>query len=187
VFLAGCEHRFVPDEQSSFLVADMDELPVSLQNLDHPIVSIPPVVQSFCCYAQIQLERPVSAELYEIMGDMFMSLLKEQTFMPRVELRIAKVLEYLEQDLSMTPSLLELANVACLSVSQLKKLFKKETSKTTSQYLLDLRMVKARGLLAHTDTPIGLIANLVGYQDISTFSHRFSAYFGHSPRNSRHQ
>ncbi|MGY8870371.1 MAG: helix-turn-helix domain-containing protein [Pseudomonadales bacterium] len=48
-------------------------------------------------------------------------------------------------------------------------------------------MAKAHGLLAHTDSPINIVANIVGYQDVPAFSHRFSAYFGHSPSNSRRQ
>ena len=187
VFPAGCKHRFVPDEQSSFLVADMDKLPSSLQKLSHPVVTIPPTVQSFCCYVEQQLEYPISPDLYESMGEMFMVLIEEQKFLPRLDPRIARVLEFLEKDISVTFKLSALAEIACLSVSQLKNLFKKETGKTTTQYLLSLRMTKARGLLAHTDTPVNIVANKVGYQDVSAFSHRFSAYFGHSPRNSRHQ
>ncbi|WED28381.1 helix-turn-helix transcriptional regulator [Vibrio sp. DW001] len=56
-----------------------------------------------------------------------------------------------------------------------------------TQYLLALRMDKARALLTHTDYPVSIIANMVGYQDTAAFSHRFSAYFGHSPRKSRQQ
>ena len=187
VFPKGCEHKFIPDDQSSFLVADMDELPSSLQNLSHPVISIPPTVQLFCGYVEKQLEYPISTKLYDFMGEMFMSLLEEQDFMPRLDPRIARVLEYIEKDISLTPSLASLAQIACLSLSQLKNLFKKETGQTTTQYLLSLRMDKARGLLAHTDTPVNIVANNVGYQDVSAFSHRFSVYFGHSPRNSRHQ
>lgn len=187
VFPAGREHRFVPDEQSSFLVADLDELPTSLQNLSHPVVTLALALQSFCGYVERQLEYPMSPVLYKGMGDLFLTLLEEQTFLPRLDPRIARVLEYLEKDITITPPLSTLAEIACLSVSQLKNLFKKETGQTTSQYLLALRMTKARGLLAHTDTPVNIVASTVGHQDASAFSHRFSAYFGHSPRNSRHQ
>ncbi|KJZ14890.1 hypothetical protein TW85_07305 [Marinomonas sp. S3726] len=187
VFPKGCEHKFVPDEGSSFLVADMNELPPSLACLSHPVISIPPALQYFCGYVEKQLEYPISKQLYESMGEMFMTILEEQTFIPRLDPRIARVLEYFEKDISVTPSLATLAQVACLSVSQLKNLFKKETGQTTSQYLLSIRMTKARGLLAHTDTPVNIVANSVGYQDLSAFSHRFSVYFGHSPSNSRHQ
>lgn len=187
VFPAGCKHRFIPDEKSSFLVVDMNELPLNLQNLSHPVISMPRPIQSFCRYIECQLECPISSELHQSMGEMFMKLITEHKFRPRLDLRIIRVLEYLEKDIGNTPTLSTLAEIAYLSVSQLKNLFKKETGKTTMQYLLSLRMNKARGLLEHTDTPINIIANNVGYQDVSAFSHRFSVYFGHSPSHSRHQ
>jgi len=187
VFPAGCKHKFIPDEKSSFLVVDMDDLPLSLQNLSHPVITIPRPIQSFCRYVECQLECPISTELYDSMVELFIKLITEHKFRPRLDPRITRVLEYLEKDIGCTPALPMLAEIAYLSVSQLKNLFKKETGKTTMQYLLSLRMDKARGLLEHTDTPVNIIANNVGYQDVSAFSHRFSAYFGHSPRNSRHQ
>lgn len=111
--------------------------------------------------------------------------MSEQTFLPTMDSRIARVVEYLEKDLSASPSLTEMASVACLSLSQLKVLFKKETGKTTGQQLLTLRMEKARALLIHTDYPVNLIASPVGYQDLSAFSHRFASYFGYPPRKLR--
>ncbi|MNE96080.1 HTH-type transcriptional activator RhaS [compost metagenome] len=64
-------------------------------------------------------------------------------------------------------------------------LFKKETGKTTGEYLLTLRMSKARALLVHTDYPVSLIASQVGYQDLSAFSRRFASHFGYPPRKLR--
>ncbi|MGY8870370.1 MAG: hypothetical protein ACKVJE_08015 [Pseudomonadales bacterium] len=58
-----------------------------------------------------------------------MSLLEEQTFMPRLNSRIAKVLEFLKKYLSNTPPLSKIAGIACLSISQLKNLFKTEAGK----------------------------------------------------------
>ncbi|AHE49270.1 arabinose operon regulatory protein [Aeromonas hydrophila 4AK4] len=75
--------------------------------------------------------------------------------------------------------------MACLSISQFKALFKKETGQTPGQYLLHLRMEKARALLVNTDYPINVIAGDVGYQDSSAFSSRFSQYYGYPPRKLR--
>ncbi len=43
-------------------------------------------------------------------------------------------------------------------------------------------MEKAKALLTHTDLPVQLIAERVGYTDLSAFSRRFSIHFGLSPR-----
>lgn len=185
ITLAGDEHSFVPDKGSCFLVVDLDELPANLSQLQGPFVRISKSMQAFCFFAQQQLEQSVSPALEAKIGDWFVQLIGEQTFLPSIDPRIARVTEYLEKDLSLSPSLAELASVAGLSISQLKTLFKNETTKTAGQYLLTLRMDKARALLIHTDYPVGLIANLVGYQDLSAFSHRFASNFGYPPSKLR--
>ncbi|WP_419535300.1 helix-turn-helix domain-containing protein [Endozoicomonas sp.] len=43
-------------------------------------------------------------------------------------------------------------------------------------------MEKAKALLTHTDLPIQLIAERVGYNDVSAFSRRFTSHFGLSPK-----
>ncbi|WP_350629915.1 helix-turn-helix domain-containing protein, partial [Pseudoalteromonas sp. Q36-MNA-CIBAN-0048] len=48
--------------------------------------------------------------------------------------------------------------------------------------ITEKRMQKAKALLTHTDLPIQIIAEQVGYNDLSAFSRRFSLYFGLSPR-----
>lgn len=185
ITLAGDQHRFAPEQGSSFLVADLDELPANMQPLQDSFVRVSAPMQAFCYFAQKQLEHRVSPTLEQQMGGWFVQLMAEQTFLPTMDPRIARVVEHLEKDLSASPSLAELASVACLSLSQLKTLFKKETGKTSGQYLLALRMEKARALLAHTDYPINLIATQLGYQDLSAFSHRFASHFDFSPRKLR--
>lgn len=184
---AGLNHSFVPDPDSSFLVADMDELPTNLQALTYPIVSVPPQIFAFCQFVETQLQNQVSPELEASMGNLFMQLLEGQEFLPSIDKRIAKVIAHLRKDLTITPSIEELANIATLSISQLKALFKSQTSDSPHQYLTQLRMEKARALLAHTDVPINLVAHQVGYGNVSAFSRRFNEHFGHSPRASRSQ
>ncbi|MCY1287883.1 HTH-type transcriptional activator RhaR [compost metagenome] len=185
ITLAGDEHRFAPGKGSCFLVADLDELPPSMQSLQDSFVRVSESMQAFCFFVQKQLEQCVSPVLERSMGEWFVQLMGEQTFLPTMDPRIARVVESLEKDLSASPSLAELASVAFLSVSQLKSLFKKETGKTTGEYLLTLRMSKARALLVHTDYPVSLIASQVGYQDLSAFSRRFASHFGYPPRKLR--
>jgi D-lyxose ketol-isomerase len=60
VFSTGCKHRFVPDEQSRFLVSESNELPTSLQNLQHPIIAVPPQVLIFCDFVEQQIKAPTS-------------------------------------------------------------------------------------------------------------------------------
>ena len=176
-------HSFRSDEQASFVVVDSDELPDNLQSLAKPSFYISPPLISFCVFAEKQLQHQINAEIEHKMGELFSQLLLAQDFQLQLDERIARVVNYLNLNLGQTPLLSELASLACLSLSQYKTLFKQEMGKSTGRYLLDLRMEKARALLAHSDFPVGIIAEKVGYLDASAFSRRFSNYFGQSPRS----
>ena len=52
-------------------------------------------------------------------------------------------------------------------------------------YLSDLRLHKARTLLAGTGEPIQVIARRVGYQSPAAFSRAFANRYGHSPKAAR--
>lgn len=182
---SGISHSFKAMKQARFLVADLTELPVNIINIDSPFVATSNVLQTFCRFAESQLEDQVNTEIEDSIVILFKKLIENQTFHPRMDKRIACVVALLSNDLSVTLSLQELSNRANLSVSQLKTLFKEQTAKTCGQYLLMLRMEKARALLANTDIPSVIIAESVGYQDQSAFSRRFTAYFGQSPKTYR--
>ena len=185
LYPAGVEHYCIPDDNSKYLVTDLDELPEKLQDLDNLLISVPPPLQAFFYFAEKQLDYRVNAALEKSMGALVEVLLRELDFQPRVDARIARVMAFFEMDLSVSASLKELSSIAGLSLSQFKALFKKETGKTTGEYLRDLRMEKARALLVNTDYPISIIAEMVGYFDASAFTHRFSSHFGFPPRNLR--
>ena len=52
---------------------------------------------------------------------------------------------------------------------------------TVMKYVTKLRMEKAQALLTHTDYPLQIIGEKVGYKELSAFSRKFSQYFGLSP------
>lgn len=183
VIQAGCIHCFKAVIDARFLVADLNELPQNLLSIGTPFVSTSNALQLFCNFAEAQLRHRMNIDMEASMVQIFKQLLATQDFFPKIDPRITRVLELLATDLSITPSLNTLANHANLSTSQLKTLFKKHTGKTCGQYLLTLRMEKARALLANTDFPANLVAEKVGYLDQSAFSRRFNAYFGQTPRS----
>ena len=185
LYPAGAPHYCIPDKNSKYLVTDLDDLPEQLQNLDHLVVSVPPPLYAFFYFAEKQLDYRVNESLEKSMGALVEELLRELDFQPRVDPRIARVMAFLESDPSTPASLDELSSIARLSLSQFKALFKRETGKTPGDFLRDLRMEKAKALLVNTDYPIGIVAELVGYSDASSFSHRFSSHFGFPPRNLR--
>lgn len=185
ITLADQPHHFAPDAGSAFLVADMEQLPDNLTGIDESFVRVPAPIQAFCFFVQKQLEHKVSPDLEQQMGCWFVQLLNEHSFSAVADPRIQKAIDYMVADLSLTPSIDELSQSVYLSSSQFKKLFRQQTGKSSGQYLLQQRMNKARALLTHTDYPVSVIAQQLGYQDLSAFSHRFSQHFGFSPRKLR--
>ena len=153
-----------------------------MQSLSTPFTNISSPLLAFCQFVEYQLQHSHNPDLNREIGGLFVSLLAQEPFQAQYDPRISRVLEHLQQDLASTPSVPELAAIACLSLSQYKTLFKQQTGLSTSQFLLKLRMDKARALLAHTDYPVSIVAEQVGYTDLSAFSRRFSEHFGQSPR-----
>ena len=60
-------------------------------------------------------------------------------------------------------------------------MFKSETGLTISDYVLKLRMEKAKELIEIEDNKLSTIAELVGYTDAGYFSKCFKEMFGFAP------
>lgn len=181
----GLTHRFSSHENARFLVADLPELPKPLSDDTYPLLSVNEHFFEFCLFVENQLNSQFDPIIEASMAAIFTRLLAQQTAYNLTDKRIERALEALEADLSHTPDLKELAAVACLSLSQFKQRFREVTGVAPLQHLLQLRMKKARALLSHSDTPIALIAQQVGYNDASAFSRRFLSYWGQSPKACR--
>jgi len=180
-------HSFKAKEKARFLVADLFELPESALLMNYPFATVSSAFKSFCLFADIQLSSQLDIELENSMISVFKHLLSLQDFLPNIDRRISKALEYIENDISKEHSLDIIAKVSSLSVSQFKVLFARYTGKTLSQYLLMVRMEKARALLANTDMPISIVAEKSGYLDQSAFSRQFLKYQGISPSEYKKQ
>lgn len=71
--------------------------------------------------------------------------------------------------------------------SYLARIFTEKLGCSPKQYLLDLRMEKAKTYLQSTSYTVQTIANSVGYPDIGAFSKMFSRYYGFSPTKARNR
>lgn len=90
---------------------------------------------------------------------------------------------YLEVHHSEDISLDSLSSSMYVSPTYLSKLFKKETGDSPINYLIKVRMEKAKVLLTDNSLSIKEIATSVGYQDAYHFSKLFKKYAGISPRD----
>lgn len=105
---------------------------------------------------------------------------------PRVS-AVGQAQEYLRQHVTERVSVDELAAMARLSPSHFATRFRRETGVTPLRYQTQLRMARARELLDTTDSPVGLVAERVGYVDPFYFARQFKAVHGVSPTAYRAQ
>lgn len=181
VIKAGEQHEFRAHEQARFIVADLDELPKNIDASSQVVFSLSPPLLSYIQFLEQQLHHQLSATIEKTSFQLFYQLLAEQSCRYLIDRRIEPVLAELQRDLAKKWTTTELAHIACLSVTQFKAVFRQSVSMPPHQYVTQLRMEKAKALLVHTDLPIRLVAEQVGYQDLSAFSRRFTIYYGQSP------
>ncbi|WP_409439362.1 helix-turn-helix domain-containing protein [Psychromonas sp. GE-S-Ul-11] len=178
-------HLFKADEAARFIVADLNELPDNLLRMASLVFSMSAPLRTYLSFIEQQLEYKVDKSLEKMMIEMFNKLLSEQRAEEQIDPRIRRVLQTISDDLSQSFNINQLAEMACLSPTQFKKVFKQCTGQSVLQHITVQRMEKAKALLTHTDVPVQLISEQVGYSDISAFSRRFSQFYKLSPRQIR--
>lgn len=95
---------------------------------------------------------------------------------------IDEVLYYIEKNYQENISLGELAeHKYFMNSSYLSRLFKQETGKTFSRYLMEFRMQRAAEYLEEGDIKINDVAGLCGYNDVSHFIQYFKKQYGCTP------
>ena len=96
--------------------------------------------------------------------------------------RIRRVLEYVRGEAFRAPTLKEMAGIAGLSPTHFGRAFRAATGMPPHQYLLDLRMQRARRLLETTRLSITQIALECGFEQSTSFATSFKKLVGVSPR-----
>lgn len=96
-----------------------------------------------------------------------------------------KSIKYINANYTEKIKIPHLAKLEGISNSRYITLFSKEMGKTPSEYIIELRLGRARELLLSTDMAINLIGASVGYKDQYFFSKLFKKYIGMSPNTYR--
>ena len=95
---------------------------------------------------------------------------------------VKKIITYLNENYDSKISLDKIAKNMYLSPVYISKIFKEETGESPINYLIKIRLEKAREVLVSGDGgSIKQIANAVGYDDVYHFSKLFKKYYGISP------
>lgn len=175
-------HGFKAHENARFIVADLHSLPLPLMEAASAVFTISKPLLAFLNFVDIQLEHQVDTEIEKSSVCLFENLLAQQICHKTYDKRIEKVIQFINQDIALEHHLDDLSKIAYLSLTQFKKVFKENTQMTVQGYITSLRMEKAKSLLVHSDMPVQLVGEKVGYQNASAFSRKFKDYFGQSPK-----
>lgn len=122
-----------------------------------------------------------------------LTLLMEQSWHPesktvsRKRLELVEVKNYLDEHYTEKIVLDELAEKYYINKYYLTKIFKETYGSTISNYLIAMRITKAKQLLRFTDMTVDEIGNAVGMSDANYFSRMFRKVEGISPREYRKQ
>ena len=94
---------------------------------------------------------------------------------------------YLDMNYSKKLKLKEAAAHLGYHPHYLTRIFKERFGITPKQYLTDLKLKKACGLLCSTELPVAVVAESLGFEDALAFSRLFRREYGVSPSNYRKQ
>ena len=134
----------------------------------------------------------VRGALLEIIGftverhaDDLQALAESRAFMKGRPDALARVMKYIDDNLSSNLSLNEVAEATYLSPNYVSQVLKRQTGMAFIEWLTARRMEQAQHQLAHTVERISKIANSVGFEDEAYFTRRFRQIFKQSPSEYR--
>lgn len=119
-------------------------------------------------------------------GDVVEAMLRTKEVRPNKI--VAEVKRIVQEQYGGPISLRDVAATIYMNPNYLGKLFKANTDQSFNDYVLQVRMEKAKELLLHTDKKVYEIAQEVGFSELDWFYKRFKAYTGVSTgdyRNAR--
>lgn len=100
-------------------------------------------------------------------------------------LRLERVIAFMHANISNDISLSDLANVSCLSLYHFARAFKLSTQLSPMIYFSQMRLNRAKELLAHSNISIDDLAEAVGYSSGANLARAFKKNAGVSPTQFR--
>lgn len=85
---------------------------------------------------------------------------------------------YMSPDLTIA----DISKALLVNQTYLRKMFKSEMNMTLSEYITQYRMERAKSLIKENHLKLAVVAEQVGYSDVSYFSKCFKKYYGVSPK-----
>lgn len=96
-----------------------------------------------------------------------------------------KAEEYIRLNYHLPIKIQDVASYVAIDRSYLTRIFVEKFGKSPQDYLLQIRIEKAKTLLQSTNYMVQTIAELVGYQNIESFTKAYKKYYGYSPSQTK--
>ncbi|NOV04652.1 AraC family transcriptional regulator [Paenibacillus planticolens] len=128
----------------------------------------------------------VKALFHQFVYEMLQQLREQGSEMTGPE-PVGQAIRYMQERYAEQITLQGLAELLDCNARQLQRLFKAKVSMGPMEYLMQVRLGKAKSFLQHTDVPLSEIAEDIGYTDSYYFSRIFKKHVGVSPGRFREQ
>ena len=99
--------------------------------------------------------------------------------------RVSKVKEYISAHFAEELRLEDMAALVGMAPSAFSRFFKQHTTRTLSDYIIDIRLGNAARMLVDTSISISEISYACGFNNLSNFNRIFKARRGYTPRDFR--
>ncbi|MBH5318418.1 AraC family transcriptional regulator [Paenibacillus sp. GSMTC-2017] len=171
--------------QQGLLKLMEQENPFQMQYLftpDYPISIFPKVVQMSQEWQQAEsLEKlHIKSLFYQLIHEILDQMKHQNVRSVKPDL-VAQALKYMEEHYKEQLTLDSLVEMLGCGASQLLRSFKNQVKTSPIDYLIQIRINKAKSLLITTDFTLKEIADNVGYSDSYYFSRLFKKQVGVSP------
>lgn len=117
----------------------------------------------------------------QLLVDLIRRSLQQRAVVDPIEVKLRQLFSEVENQLHYPWSIEELAARVHYSPPHFHRICLKYFEQSPKQYLLALRMTRARQLLQGQHLSIKQVAHSLGYFDVSYFSNRFKKHFGVAP------
>src|SRR5687768_7240659 len=97
------------------------------------------------------------------------------------KIRINRVFQYIDQNLSSNLSLDTISEIAFFSPFHFHRIFKLLTRETLNQFVTRRRIEKSVLDLLHNKLSVSEVAHIYGFSDNAAYSKAFKKYYGVSP------
>ena len=133
-------------------------------------------------HASLLIVHQIILEIYRVHMDTKQHLMETNTYGPDW---VKEILAYINNHLSHSLTLTELASQALVSTSHFSRVFKQTTGMGLTVYLNSKRVIKAKELLVETNYSVSHIAEICGFESMTHFHRIFKKYIDRTPASFR--